>query len=236
MGKYLDALNKDVRFIEGIKSCMNCGVCTAICPAASFYNYDPRVITNIVQSRDEDKIEELLKSETIWYCGQCMSCKTRCPRGNTPGLIIMALRQLSQRLGFFTESEKGRQQLAIKRIIGGNILKIGYCVYPDAVVPDKHPEQGPVWEWAYDKFDRLMPRFGANYKGKGAGALRKIDQSDLDELDKIFEVTGAYQHFEDIEKSSEKKADEMKIKIDTENDNDYMNHIYTYNSNTHQKE
>ena len=97
---------------EGLHSCMNCGVCTGVCPAAEFYNYDPRQIVNIVQTRDDDAIEELLKSDTIWYCGECMSCRPRCPRGNTPGYVIQALRTLSQKLGFFVESEKGRQQLA----------------------------------------------------------------------------------------------------------------------------
>jgi len=75
---------------------MNCGICTGICPAAEYYHYDPRQVVDLVQSRNNEVIRELLKSETIWYCGQCMSCKTRCPRGNTPGMVIMALRKLSQ--------------------------------------------------------------------------------------------------------------------------------------------
>ena len=81
-------LLEDVRIQEGLKACMNCGTCTAICPAASFYDYDPRFIINEVQAKDENKLIELLKGEKIWYCGECMSCKTRCPRDNTPGLII----------------------------------------------------------------------------------------------------------------------------------------------------
>ena len=118
MENYYDLLMEDVRFEEGLNACMNCGVCTAICPAAEFYNYDPRKIVDIVQTKDDGQIIELLKSEEIWYCGECMSCKTRCPRGNAPGLIIMALRSLSQDLGYFVESEKGRQQLAVKRTVG----------------------------------------------------------------------------------------------------------------------
>ncbi len=118
MGKIIDKLREDIRFKEGMNACINCGTCTAICPAAEFYNYDPRQIIVDVQSNDEEKIIELLKSDTIWYCGECMSCKTRCPRNNTPGLVIMALRALSQELGYFTESEKGRQQLVVKRTVG----------------------------------------------------------------------------------------------------------------------
>ena len=110
MGKYFDMLMEDVRMKEGLTACMNCGICTGVCPAAEFYNYDPRQIVNMVQTKDDDAIEKLLKSDTIWYCGECMSCRPRCPRGNTPGYIIQSLRTLSQKLGFFTESEKGRQQ------------------------------------------------------------------------------------------------------------------------------
>src|SRR4030042_6973892 len=232
MGKYLDALNKDVRFVEGLKSCMNCGICTAICPAASFYNYDPRLIVNIVQTRDEEKIEQLLKDETIWYCGQCMSCKTRCPRGNAPGLIICALRKLSQDTGLFAESEKGRQQLAVKRTVGENILKIGYCVFPATVIPEKHPEQGPVWEWIYEQRADIMSKFGANYKGK-YGALRKIDDKDLEELKRIFDVSGGTDSYKNIEKHSYRKAKEMHMFLDETNDNEYLHHVMDYNSNTH---
>ena len=48
----------------------------------------------------------------------------------------MALRTLSMELGFFTESEKGRQQFAIKRTVGENIFNYGYCVAAYAVSPE----------------------------------------------------------------------------------------------------
>src|SRR5512147_2947380 len=96
VGQLYNKLLEDVRFVESLKACINCGTCTAICPAAEFYNYDPRTIATTVQTKDDSKILELLQSETIWYCGECMSCKTRCPRGNAPGLLVIALRALSQ--------------------------------------------------------------------------------------------------------------------------------------------
>ena len=45
----IEHLKEDVRFEESLKACMNCGVCTAICPAAEFYDYDPRRICDLVQ-------------------------------------------------------------------------------------------------------------------------------------------------------------------------------------------
>ena len=95
MGKLYDRLTQDYRVKEGLKACINCGTCTAICPAAEFYKYDPRKIVDIVQSKNDEEIEKLLKSETIWYCGECMSCMTRCPRKNAPGMVIMALIRLT---------------------------------------------------------------------------------------------------------------------------------------------
>lgn len=184
-------LMQDVRFEEGLNACMNCGVCTAICPAAEFYDYDPRQIVDIVQTGNNKEIESLLKSESIWYCGECMSCKTRCPRGNAPGLVIMALRGLSQDLGYFVESEKGRQQLALKRTVGQWILDHGYCLYLEGVGTSLHPEQGPVWDWIQDNWTELFHRLGANYKGDGPGILRKIPEEAMDEIRRIFEETEA---------------------------------------------
>ena len=62
MGKLYDRLTQDYRIKEGLKACINCGTCTAICPAAEFYQYDPRQIVDIVQSKDDAEIEKLLDS------------------------------------------------------------------------------------------------------------------------------------------------------------------------------
>jgi len=227
-------LLEDIRFEEGFNSCMNCGVCTAICPTAEFYNYDPRKIVDEVQSKDDDKITELLKSETIWYCGECMSCKTRCPRGNAPGFIVMALRSLSQKMGFFTESEKGRQQLAIKRTVGENILKYGYCAATYAVNPEMHPEQGPIWEYILKNTDDVFERLGGQINGIGTGPLRKIPQEALNELKKIFDVTGGTEFFNLIEEHSRKKASDLGLQLNSKGiDNDYFVEVYTANNGSH---
>lgn len=235
MENYNELLKQDIRFEEGLKACMNCGVCTAICPAAEFYNYDPRQIVDTVQSADNAEMEVLLKSDAIWYCGECMSCKTRCPRGNAPGLVIMALRALSQELGFFVESEKGRQQLAIKRTVGESILNSGYCVHLDMITPELHPEQGPNWEWVFENRSELVNRLGGNFKGDGPGILRKIPEETLNELRKIFEVTGGIRRYEKIEFYSKKKAIELDLDLDDSTDNEYFRHIYKTNNGSHTK-
>ena len=232
--KLFDLLEKDVHYKEGMNACINCGTCTAICPAASFYKYDPRQILAVLQNHDEDALLDLLKSEQIWYCGECMSCKTRCPRGNTPGLVIIALRSLSQESGYFTESEKGRQQIAIKRTIGKYLWNYGYCVYPLELEMKFHPEQGPTFAWALDNVHAVFQRLGANLAQEGPGVLRKIPEEAMEELHRIFEVTGATGRFEKIEEASRKKAEEMKMDFSTDGlDNEYCTHVFSANNNTH---
>lgn len=235
MGKLYELLKNDVRFEEGLNACINCGTCTAICAAAEFYNYDPREIVDIIQTKDEDKIIELLKSDTIWYCGECMSCKTRCPRGNAPGLIIMALRALSQDLGYFVESEKGRQQLAIKRTVGQWTIEHGYCLYLEGVGTDLHPEQGPTWDWIQKNWHAVFKRLGGNYKGDGPGILRKIPEESLDEIRKIFDITGGKERFDKIEEYSKNKAKELGIEFGEGIDNEYFKYVYKTNNGTHNR-
>ncbi len=189
MGNLYDLLMQDARFADALKACMNCGICTAICPAAEFYQYDPRRICDIVQRKNEEEIESLLRSEMIWYCGQCLSCKTRCPRHNVPAEVILVLRKVSQQLGYMNE-HIAEQQKRLMQTVGQNILDIGYCVHPDRVKPELHPEQGPIWEWYVENIEAVAPKMGANYNGDGPGALRKIREENLEEIRKIFEVTG----------------------------------------------
>lgn len=230
MGKLYDKLTEDYRIKEGLKACINCGTCTAICPAAEFYKYDPRQIVDIVQTKDDEEIEKLLKSETIWYCGECMSCVTRCPRKNAPGLVVMALRSLSIEMGFFAESEKGRQQYALTKVLCNNVLNYGYCVYPRTFAAALHPEAGKVWEWQEQHLEEVYARLGANLDGDGTGALRKIPQEDLDELKRIFDLTGATQRIETVNKISMEKAQEMGLteeeyftKVFTQTEKDHLN-------------
>ncbi len=230
MGKLYDRLMQDYRMREGLKACINCGTCTAICPAAEFYKYDPRQIVDIVQSKDDAEIEKLLKSETIWYCGECMSCITRCPRKNAPGLVIMALRGLSMDMGYFAESEKGRQQYALTKTLCNNILNYGYCVYPRTFASALHPEAGKVWEWQEKHLEDIYERMGANLDGDGTGALRRIPKHDLDELQRIFDITGATERIDTINKYSMQKAEEMGLtedeyfmKVFTETEKEHLN-------------
>ena len=228
MGKIYERLAKDYRMKEGLKACISCGTCTAVCPAAEFYRYNPKKIVTIVQSRDDEAILELLKSDTIWYCGECLSCVTRCPRKNAPGLVIVALRALSIELGYFAESEKGRQQLLLMHALHTNVLNYGYCVYPKTFAYKNHPEYGPVGKWTEENREAVYERLGAHLGQIGPGALRKIPQESLDELKAIFDITGATRWMEIVEEKSKEKAAEMGLTME-----EYEDLAFNHSSSCH---
>lgn len=234
MSVLTEQLKNDIRIKASLNACIHCGTCTAICPAASFYNYDPRELTAevhaIIANKDELRLKELLSSNFIWYCGECMSCKTRCPKDNVPGAIIEALRSLSQDSGLFAESEKGRQQLMIKRSVGEWILKYGYCIVGNHLQLELFPEQGPNWQWVLDNIELVFEKQGAHFMKDGSGAMRKVPQKDLDELHEIFKVTGALKRFENLEQYSEAKAKELGLQFDDTHDCEYFHYIYSHNS------
>lgn len=196
---YFQKLREDIRYEDGMNACLSCGICTSVCPSAEFSEYDPRKLMLMVQANDPSQMESLLESDYIWYCGQCMSCKTRCPRDNTPGMVVQALRRVSQETGLFANSQRGRQQIRIKRTVGENLLKHGFCVHPRMVAPDEHPEQGPVWQWVYEHLEDVFEQMSSKIYKEGPGAARKIDDESIQELNKIFEITGSKRLFDLIE-------------------------------------
>jgi heterodisulfide reductase subunit C1 len=226
MHTLVERLISDFRMVEGLKACISCGTCTAVCPAASVSEYDPRLVLNMVQEHREESLIALLKSNTIWLCGECLSCKTRCPRENIPGYVIQALRSLSIETGYFMDSKQGRKQLALKRTIGEHILKYGYCVYIDEINSNMYPEQGPIWDWIQKNRQNILERLGSSYGKAQSGSLRIIPEESIRNLQKIFDETGATKRFEHIEDYAKHRADIDGIDFDETNSCDYFRMMY----------
>ena len=89
------------------------------------------------------------------------------------------------------------------------MLKLGYCVHPSTYKYEDHPESGPVFEWVLNNQQDVYDRLGAKLGRQGEGALRAIPQEDLDELQAIFDETGATERINLVEECSRKKAEEM---------------------------
>lgn len=81
----LTAAKRDPAFVDQLVSeghllrrCIQCGTCTASCPAAPAMDLSPRRMWRMVQL---GLSHEVLQSKTIWLCSLCYQCQVRCPRG-----------------------------------------------------------------------------------------------------------------------------------------------------------
>ena len=82
---------------ENISACIQCGVCSGTCPAASQMEYPPRKIIALIRAGMRD---EVLSSSSMWYCLSCYMCTVRCPRGVKPTELAHALEGLANQHGF----------------------------------------------------------------------------------------------------------------------------------------
>jgi heterodisulfide reductase subunit C len=88
---------------EAIRSCIQCGICTGSCPTANKWDYPPRRVIAMVRAGLR---EELLSSNSMWFCASCYTCTARCPRDIKPADIMHALEVLSIRSGLNTRKSR----------------------------------------------------------------------------------------------------------------------------------
>ncbi len=77
---------------ETIRLCMQCGNCTASCPAATYMDYSPAMTIAMIGAGLR---EEVLSSNTAWHCLACYNCTVRCPRGVKITDLMHALERLA---------------------------------------------------------------------------------------------------------------------------------------------
>jgi len=74
---------------EALKSCYQCGLCTAACP----WNLVRSFLTRRLIHQAQVGLVEL-ESEDVWLCATCGACVERCPRGVEIIDIMRALRRI----------------------------------------------------------------------------------------------------------------------------------------------
>ena len=89
MNKQADLI-KEISGVNPLK-CMKCGKCSASCPSFNEMDIKPHQFVSYVQNED---IEALTASKSLYKCLSCFACVERCPRGVKPGKLIDAARQV----------------------------------------------------------------------------------------------------------------------------------------------
>jgi heterodisulfide reductase subunit C len=76
---------------SSVRSCFQCGKCTAGCPMRRFMEHPPNRIMRLLQM---GQYERVLAGRSIWYCASCETCSARCPNKVDLAAIMDALRKL----------------------------------------------------------------------------------------------------------------------------------------------
>ncbi len=87
-------------FHDYFHACINCGNCTAICPAFRITDFGPRVVVQkVMHSKSEPELLFQVIDQYIWACFQCYSCWDVCPAQNNPGGLVAILKEAAVRHG-----------------------------------------------------------------------------------------------------------------------------------------
>ena len=208
---------------HSLESCMSCGVCTARCPAARFYDdYNPRHIVDVALSGDEERILQLLREDTLWLCAQCGSCKAYCPRGNSIMGLVSSLRLLAQVKKLHAASARGRQQYAARHLWGGNFWNRGLSMHFRNVTPETHPDFGPRYARYRRDCEQHMERLGAHPDRDGWFAGRKLASETLAELRECVRWGGTLFVWDQLEETAAEQAAADGLDID-----DYLEKVRT---------
>lgn len=99
---------------EKLLLCYLCGSCAGGCPVGRLITaYNPRKIVRMASLGLKD---EVLKSNSLWFCTACFTCTDRCPQGLEVASIIRIIRNIAAENGIFPQ---------VFKELGSNILETG---------------------------------------------------------------------------------------------------------------
>lgn len=84
-----------------LEMCIQCGTCGGSCPSGPDMENSPRALFAMIKG---EMREQVLRSNTPWYCVSCYYCMTRCPQEVHITDLMYTLKRLAIREGFSKES------------------------------------------------------------------------------------------------------------------------------------
>ena len=75
--KFMDQVMVNTPGETHLEMCIQCGSCGGSCPSAAEMDHTPRSLIALIRAGN---FEEVLSSNTPWYCVSCYYCTVRCPQ------------------------------------------------------------------------------------------------------------------------------------------------------------
>ena len=75
-----------------LNHCIQCGSCAGSCPVVEFMDQTPRRLIGMINA---DMKEEVLATNTYWFCASCYQCSDRCPAAIDIAEVMYAVKRYS---------------------------------------------------------------------------------------------------------------------------------------------
>ncbi|MEN6294068.1 MAG: ferredoxin:CoB-CoM heterodisulfide reductase subunit HdrC [Methanobacterium sp.] len=171
----------------GILKCIQCGMCTSVCPAARHTDYDPRELVKRVLDKDET----LITDDIIWNCFYCYTCQSVCPVNNSPSVVNQVLRQRA------IDNGNGKPKVAPFSAYGESFIEFGLGAIPSNFFDDLIKDFGK--EWLELKINLEDIREDLNL-----GSMF-LPEKDVKDINKILEKTGFKNRLNELRRCRDEK-------------------------------
>lgn len=136
-------MKRHAAFHDYFRSCINCGNCTAVCPAFRFADFAPRVVVQkVMHAESEPELLYQMLDQYIWACYQCYACWEVCPAQNNPGGLVAILKEAAVRHGL----DSAKKTLEPYSRILYKVMTTG-----TQITPDMHSSIAPFRDWGPHK-------------------------------------------------------------------------------------
>ncbi|MBN1318803.1 MAG: 4Fe-4S dicluster domain-containing protein [Anaerolineales bacterium] len=98
---------------EKLLTCLQCGMCGGSCPSGEDMEYTPRKLFAMIAAGQDD---DVLRSNTFWYCVSCYLCTVRCPQQIPITDIMYHLKHQAIQAGLYTTDAVGFSETFIGQV------------------------------------------------------------------------------------------------------------------------
>jgi heterodisulfide reductase subunit C len=87
---------------EALITCLQCGTCGGSCPSGPDMDHTPRSLFAMIAADMQDQV---LRSNTPWYCVSCYYCMVRCPKEIPITDIMYTLKNMAVKARLYDDSD-----------------------------------------------------------------------------------------------------------------------------------
>lgn len=99
---FFEQIIEDTPGDSHLEMCIQCGTCGGSCPSGADMDHTPRALFALASA---GKKEDVLKSNTPWYCVACYFCMVRCPQEVHITDIMYTIKRMAVREKRYDESK-----------------------------------------------------------------------------------------------------------------------------------